>query len=95
MTGNTNDIPSDTWQAQFDRHTERLSPIETDQLVAVIATYQQRLSEPQYRERHPGFSLSVVLKESPYRPSDRLTQAVAMLETWLSDQAWLADRGTD
>ncbi len=78
-----NDAPLDTLQAQFDRHAERLSDIEKAQLQAVLVTYSQRLLEPQLRERYPGFSLSVVLRESPYRPSDRLTEVVALLETWL------------
>jgi len=76
--------PLDELLAQVENHAERLSLVEKEQLQAVLVTYSQRVLEPQLRERYPGFSLSVVLRESPYRPSDRLTEVVAMLEEWLS-----------
>ncbi len=83
MTQNHNDVPIERFQDQFDYHTGRLSVAEIKQLHAVLGTYMERLSEPQYCERHPGFSLSVVLREAFPEPSEPLIAAVAMLEQWI------------
>lgn len=76
MTDNADNTPLDQLQAQFDSRVERLSDVETDQLRAILTTYKQRLLEPQWRERNPGFSLAAVLRDLPYRPS------VGCLQQW-------------